>query len=186
MKIRPIHYFMTTVFCLVILVNAASPFIGLKWEFSFNMFSGLKTDGSNHYLLPSYHLFDNYEYWIVNELEIQTLEYDEHAVMLCELLTATGQPAMASSSPEEDQRSLRPIHGNVIRYHLSKFQENGIDVHMSLESIDGLTLVDLSSRDAPSQWTSFSYHIQYPVVMHNYSIIHRIRERYHERARDQK
>ena len=149
------------------------------------MFSGLKTDGSNHFFLPSYHLFDNYEYWIVNDMEMQADEYDEQAIMFRELLVETGQPAMVSAASDEVRPTVRPLHGNVIRYHLARFQEKGADVNLSLESCDGQIRHDLSARDAPPQWTSFSYLVQYPVAKHNYSLIHRILGRYHERARKQ-
>ena len=185
MKIRPVHKCLTAAFCLVLLINAASPFIGLKWEFSFSMFSGLKTDGSNHFFFPSYHLFDNYEYWIVEKLELGEAEYDEHTAIFCELLTRSGQPAMTSALSDQEQSPTRPIHGNIIRYHLSRFQDRGVDVNLSLASFGGQEKVDLSARDAPPEWTSFSYHIQYPIVIHNYSLIHKIRKDYHERTREE-
>src|SRR5437868_5369388 len=111
-----LHVLFTAAFVVIVLANGLAPYVGLKWEYSLAMFSGLRTDAGNHLFMPCLPLFRHGDYYVVEDLTTPGGEALPSAVLLRDLLRRTGHPAGAP----EDGRPVRPVHRDLIRYHLAR------------------------------------------------------------------
>ena len=169
-KLRALHLVATIVLATLLFVNAASPYLGLKWEFSFNMFGDLATDTSNHLFLPRTDLLGIVDdYYIVDAIESLDAEGTTTASSFLRLLSSLNHPAAkvtSKSATHEDE--ILPISGNALRYQIWRLKEQGHDgtIHVRHFKSDAPHTVSIAGAD--KQWTAHNVWNQYPVALHSY------------------
>jgi hypothetical protein len=160
-----LHVLFTAGLVFVVLANGLAPYVGLKWEYSLAMFSGLRTDAGNHLFMPCLPLFAHGDYYVVEELTTPGGEALPSAVLLRDLLRRTGHPAGASAD-------VRPVHRDLIRYHLARFRAVGVHATFRLRHADRGDVLTLAADTAPEAWLNYSVTLTYPLVRHSYAEIH--------------
>lgn len=176
-----VHYIFSAVVVLVVMANAVAPYVGLKWEYSLTMFSSMKTDCSNHLVFPSENVFGNYEYYFVEKMELENGAKPVHAELLLDLLETVGHP-VATEVVWDPSDESRPVHGDMIRYHLFLFRNEGVSASFTVvDAHSGATSV-MSTNDAPSP-SDYSLWSAYPMVLHNYTEIHDVVRQYNSREK---
>src|SRR5262245_23474200 len=163
-----LHGLFTAAVVLLILANGFAPYVGLKFEYSLAMFSDLRTDAGNHLFLPTLPLFANGDYYVVEDLVTPGGDALPSGTLLRDLLRRTGHPA---GGPKTDQE-VRPVHGDLIRYHLARFRAAGVPAAFRLRHADSGAALAVGADTAPEEWRSYSVLLGYPLVRHSYAEIH--------------
>ena len=159
------QYCCSSVILLLFVMNGAAPYVGLKFEYSNAMFSNLEVDGSNHFFLPSIELFEPSKYYFVHQLDIRSDTPPTHALLLLRLLEKLEHPIAGATEVEEE----RPVHQDLIRYHMAMFRQEQVGASFTLEDHDTGGLFVVSTDDAPEEWFRYTLLMTYPSVLLNYS-----------------
>ena len=169
-RLRVLHLIATLALVALLFVNAASPYLGLKWEFSFNMFGDLATDTSNHLFLPRTDLLGIVDdYYIVDAIEGLDAEGTTTASSFLRLLSSLNHPvATGTSKSSANEDKVLPISGNALRYQIWRLKEQGHEgtIHVRHFKSDASHVVNIA--DADKQWTAHNLWNQYPVALHSY------------------
>lgn len=170
LKCNRVIYLQTLVTALLtclLIANFLSPYLGVKWEYSFCMFSDLALDCSNHLFMPQGNCLGRRQYFMVTDLQT-TDRVPLHARLLNKLLEAAGHPAAGAI----DAKTCRPVHRDLLCYHLALFRAEGIDA--KLTCIDSATgeVYSLAALTAPEEWLNYSVFMEWPLVRSGYEPIH--------------
>ncbi len=176
----------TVMFLFIVTLNGLSPYIGLKWEFSMNMFADLDMQGANHMFMPHRDLFGIREYYVVESFELPGHAWPEHALVFRRLLHLCGHPAgreaaqdISGSQPATPAK-VWPVNGNAIRYQLALLQKAGISARMTLVPQGQSSPIAIDLATAGPEWTRYSLLNQYPVTYWEYRVAHRTLRDYHD------
>lgn len=161
-----VHAVATVALLVLLLFNIATPYLGLKWEYSLTMFSNLKTDVSNHLLFPRQTGPGDLEYYLVERLEVDAQPIPRHAEALRRLLERAGHPCVTAGV------ETKPVHGDLIRYHLARFRDEGVRARIVLLHARTGQRLELDSGAVGPEWLRYSLWSRYPMVLHSYREIH--------------
>ncbi len=177
--LSPAYCLLTAVFGCLLIINAASPYIGLKWEYSLNMYSDLDTDGGNHFFLPATDYFGMADdYYIVERIECDEVIQTESLQLFKRLLHFAQHPA-AMNRGEKSGAECRPVNGNVVRHQLVQLQQAGESAVFYLRHHRTGERFFVDSATTGPVWTEPTIWNQYPILLHSYKEIHQVMKEYH-------